>query len=244
MIKRLLLFILIFTLLLTTVAPALAQSPVATVNTGSLNVRGGPGLQYGSIATLPYGFGVNLVARNDAANWVFISLTNGVTGWVNVNYLYTAFRVHDLPINETMAAATLVPTGRVTGAYNLNVHRDPALEAEILQVIPLDQPFELIGRNFNATWAQIRLPDGLVGWVVSRFVNTSVPVRSVSPSDGSVWSPLPPTTNSGPRTHLVVAGDTLFKIAQRYGVSMYALASANGITNLNRIYRGQRLVIP
>ena len=217
MIKRLLLFTLMFTLLLATVAPALAQAPVASVNTGSLNVRSGPGLQYGSIATLPYGFGVSLVARNDAANWVFISLTNGVTGWVNVNYLYTSFRIYDLPVNETLAAASLVPTGLVTGASNLNVHRDPALEAEVIRVIPLDQPFELIGRNFNSTWAQIRLSDGLVGWVVSRFVNTSVPVRSVSPTDGSVWSPLPPA-NSGPRTHLIVAGDTLFTIAQRYGV--------------------------
>ena len=39
-------------------------------------------------------------------------------------------------------------------------------------------------------------------------------------------------------------GDTLAKIARRYGVSMWSIARANGITNLNRIYAGQLLLIP
>jgi LysM repeat protein len=46
------------------------------------------------------------------------------------------------------------------------------------------------------------------------------------------------------RHHVVVSGDTLAKIAQRYGVSMYAIAAANNIANLNLIYRGQTLIIP
>jgi putative chitinase len=70
----------------------------------------------------------------------------------------------------------------------------------------------------------------------------------VSPADGSVFAPLPPTSGpgspTGARTHVVVAGDTLSKIAQRYGVSMHAIAAANGIFNFNLIYRGQRLIIP
>ena len=45
-------------------------------------------------------------------------------------------------------------------------------------------------------------------------------------------------------THVVQPGDTLFSIARRYGVSMDAIALANGIANPNRIYVGQRLLIP
>ncbi len=45
-------------------------------------------------------------------------------------------------------------------------------------------------------------------------------------------------------TYTVRAGDTLSAIAARYGVSQAALAQANGITNPNRIYVGQRLIIP
>ena len=46
------------------------------------------------------------------------------------------------------------------------------------------------------------------------------------------------------RIHVVACGETLLSIARRYGVSAWSIASANGIWNLNRIYAGQRLVIP
>jgi LysM repeat protein len=44
--------------------------------------------------------------------------------------------------------------------------------------------------------------------------------------------------------HVVQRGETLSQIARRYGVSMTALAQANGISNPNFIYSGQRLTIP
>lgn len=44
--------------------------------------------------------------------------------------------------------------------------------------------------------------------------------------------------------YVVQYGDTLFKISQRFGVNMYALAQNNNIYNLNRIYAGQTLYIP
>lgn len=44
--------------------------------------------------------------------------------------------------------------------------------------------------------------------------------------------------------YVVRPGDTLGTIAARYGVSAAALARANGITNPDRIYIGQNLVIP
>jgi LysM repeat protein len=44
--------------------------------------------------------------------------------------------------------------------------------------------------------------------------------------------------------HVVAPGDNLFRISLRYGVSMQAIAQANGITNLNLIFVGQRLTIP
>ena len=46
------------------------------------------------------------------------------------------------------------------------------------------------------------------------------------------------------RAHYVKRGQTLSGIAQRYGVTTKALMQANGIKNANRIYVGQRLVIP
>ncbi len=46
------------------------------------------------------------------------------------------------------------------------------------------------------------------------------------------------------RTHVVQPGENLFRIALRYGLTVDQLAFANGITNPERIYAGQILVIP
>jgi LysM repeat protein len=39
-------------------------------------------------------------------------------------------------------------------------------------------------------------------------------------------------------------GDTLSSIAWRHGVSMWSIATANNLYNVNLIYAGQRLYIP
>ena len=46
------------------------------------------------------------------------------------------------------------------------------------------------------------------------------------------------------RRHVVRSGETLSRIAQRYGTSVRALARHNGIRNVNLIRVGQRLVVP
>jgi LysM repeat protein len=45
-------------------------------------------------------------------------------------------------------------------------------------------------------------------------------------------------------THVVAAGETLSAIATRYGVTVSAIASTNGLSSSNFIYVGQRLTIP
>lgn len=44
--------------------------------------------------------------------------------------------------------------------------------------------------------------------------------------------------------YVVAPGDNLFRISLKFNVSMASIAQANGITNVNLIYVGQRLVIP
>lgn len=46
------------------------------------------------------------------------------------------------------------------------------------------------------------------------------------------------------RTYVVQQGDTLFKIAVRFGVTVAALQSANNIADPNKVYPGQVLKIP
>jgi LysM repeat protein len=57
-----------------------------------------------------------------------------------------------------------------------------------------------------------------------------------------------PTVQAAPsphgHIHYVRWGENLWRIARLYGTTVEAIAAANGILNPNRIYAGQRLVIP
>lgn len=52
------------------------------------------------------------------------------------------------------------------------------------------------------------------------------------------------TAQPGQRIHTVARNETLFIIAQRYGVTVQAIVNANNLTNPNRIDIGQQLIIP
>jgi LysM repeat protein len=52
------------------------------------------------------------------------------------------------------------------------------------------------------------------------------------------------TNAAGQTVYVVAAGDRLFRIALKFGVSVTALATTNGITNFSLIYPGQQLIIP
>ncbi|MCX7670282.1 MAG: LysM peptidoglycan-binding domain-containing protein [Anaerolineae bacterium] len=53
-----------------------------------------------------------------------------------------------------------------------------------------------------------------------------------------------PAGGSGETIHVVERGETLARIAARYGVTVQQITELNGITNPNLIYTGQKLRIP
>jgi len=64
----------------------------------------------------------------------------------------------------------------------------------------------------------------------------------VPPEPTTAPTVAPVTTSGG--MHTVAAGQTLFSIAQSYGLSIQELAAANGIVNPNVLSVGEELVIP
>ena len=69
------------------------------------------------------------------------------------------------------------------------------------------------------------------------------PVPTVTPAPQPTL--VPTVAPAGCRaTHVVVWGDTLYRIAFQFNSNVYQIAQANHIWNINRIFAGQRLCIP
>jgi LysM repeat protein len=83
-------------------------------------------------------------------------------------------------------------------------------------------------------------------------VSITSPDAVVSTVPGAETVPVPTTAKPGGQpaalavgsTYKVKDGDTLSKIAGEHGVTIRALADANGITDVNSIKPGQQLVVP
>jgi len=72
----------------------------------------------------------------------------------------------------------------------------------------------------------------------------AAPVDTSVPAAPAPSAPQGPTVQEGARTHLVARGENLYRISLRYGVSIQAMMSANGLRSPDIVYTGQRLVIP
>jgi uncharacterized protein YgiM (DUF1202 family) len=75
-------------------------STSGVINTSALNVRTGPGVNYGVTAVVYQGQGVALIGRNADSSWVKIRLTNGTVGWINSAYIQTTTTLNSLPITN------------------------------------------------------------------------------------------------------------------------------------------------
>lgn len=74
---------------------------------------------------------------------------------------------------------------------------------------------------------------------------TTVPDPTAEGGDATAVPPEPTATPTvGERTHTVRAGETLFSLAQQYGLTVEELAAANDISNVNVLEVGQQLEIP
>jgi LysM repeat protein len=75
----------------------------------------------------------------------------------------------------------------------------------------------------------------LISGLVVAMLFWTAPVGAAPPYHGQAQESI---------THVVQRGENLYRIALRYGTTVNAIVAANGLTNPNRIYVGQRLVIP
>ena len=74
---------------------------------------------------------------------------------------------------------------------------------------------------------------------------TPSPAPTASPTVTSLGQTPTPTPNpAGPAVYVVQSGDSLWKIADSYGITVDALVEANGLSEDDVIHPGQELIIP
>jgi len=82
------------------VVDAATLTAVGFVNTGALNVRSGPGIEYGITAVIYQGNSVGLLGRNSNSSWVKVRLSNDHIGWINALHIDTNTTINSLPITN------------------------------------------------------------------------------------------------------------------------------------------------
>ncbi|MBL8153893.1 MAG: LysM peptidoglycan-binding domain-containing protein [Anaerolineae bacterium] len=232
--RRLLPIWLVLLLVLGLALPALSVSAqagsVAAVNTGRLNVRTGPGVQFPAITSLPLNTQVILVGRAPSSTWVEVQIPDGRRGWVNSILIRTYADLSLLPITYSPPATP--PPILVTPPPN------PGQPGPTVYVVRAGDTLKDIAARYGTTWQILAAVNGLVNpnriFAGQRLI--------IAYSVPTVPPPSQPQPGGG--VHIVQAGETLQIIAARYGTTWQAIAAANSLSNANQIFVGQRLVIP
>ncbi len=148
---------------------------------------------------------------------------------------------HGVNLNQLAAANGLGGQAWVYVGQNLVIPEEqantPATSGVYYSVRPGDTLL-IIAMRHGITLKQLATANGLA-WNAWVYVGQQLLIPGAAPEVPAVSAP--PVESGG--AYVVQAGDNLFRIALRHGVTVVALKAANGlITDI--VYVGQRLTIP
>jgi LysM repeat protein len=117
-----------------------------------------------------------------------------------------------------------------------------AFAEDIIHTVQPGENLYRIGLKYGVSWQSIVTANGLPSTFIYTGQQLKIPGQSTAPVSVPTAPPeSSPVETTTPSTYIVVRGDTLGSIAQRFGTTIAALVSANQLTNPNRIYYGQTL---
>jgi LysM repeat protein len=225
-----LVLLLVFGLVLPALSVSAQAGSAAAVNTGRLNVRTGPGVQFPAITSLPLNTQIILVGRAPSGTWVEVQIPDGRRGWVNSILIRTYADLSLLPI--TYSPPLTPPPILVTPPPG------SGQPGQTVYVVRAGDTLKDIAARYGTTWQILAAVNGLVN--PNRiFAGQRLIIAYSVPS-----TPVPSQPPPGSGVHIVQAGETLQTIATRYRTTWQAIAAANALANPNQIFVGQRLIIP
>jgi LysM repeat protein len=154
------------------------------------------------------------------------------------------------PTNAATGQPTGSPTTAPTASPSPSPQPTPAptpTPDHVLHVIQPGETLTAIAIRYGVTVEAIVVANGITdpNHIQAGDVLIIPLGDAASPTPGPSATPAPTASGSPEVTiYVVQAGDTLQRIANRFGVTVQAIQEANGITDPNKIYVGQQLIIP
>ncbi len=136
-------------------------------------------------------------------------------------------------VNGIINPNLIYPGQRLIIAYSMPTvpSNPPPTSGGTTYVVQSGDTLQTIAARYGTTWQVIAAANNL-----SNPNQIQVGMRLTIPST--------PSTPAQPRYYTVQRGDTLYRIALNYGVTVQAIMTANNLSSANLIYAGQRLLIP
>lgn len=160
----------------------------------------------------------------------------------------TAAVPSETPVEAIPTATAIAPTASpvpTTGSVAVN---PPAASQPVTYVIQFGDTLSSIAFRFGTTVRALSQLNGitnpnLIYYGQLLVISLGSPTPATSAPATVVAPTAVPTSVSG-QTYRVLPGDNLYTISLRFGIPVSRLIEANNLSNPNRIYVGQVLVIP
>ena len=204
----------------------------AVIDTGGLNVRQGPGVEYSVVTVANLGQTVTLLGRNDNSSWAKIRTPSGHEGWVNASYIIpNNVAISSLPVMTSNATPQPTPPAPVTPG-GIAVRSGPGFNYSAVGFVPNGSNINLLGRNYNSTWVKVSANNNtLVGWMNASVIETSLNINDLPIVDGTpITTPSTTPTTSTPAGASAVI--TTGALNMRSGPGL-------GYSILGQVYLGQ-----
>lgn len=137
--------------------------PHVVVNTGFLNIRSGPGVQYTSIATVPGGTKLAVLGMASDQVWFLVQGSFG-QGWVNSEFAVFRGSIQSVPIINEAFGVLASPVAVLSGSITLYAAPGTNFGAIGTLTGPLESP--VVARTADGTWLQLNSSLGY-GWVLA-----------------------------------------------------------------------------
>ncbi|PJF41430.1 MAG: hypothetical protein CUN54_01215 [Phototrophicales bacterium] len=148
-------------------APARVE---AVVNTGQLNIRSGPGVQFSIVTSVIGGTTLRVIGIADDGVWLLVRGNFG-RGWVNRNFTLVRGDVGVVPIiNDSFGGTRPAPATpeAIINTGRLNIRSGPGVQWSVVTSLPGGSSVDVIGRAGDGVWLLVEGQFGR-GWINRNF---------------------------------------------------------------------------